>query len=83
MAAYADLDAASQITALRPVAVAGAEQLGLEVAGLVAVHHGYNTTFRVRTTDRSPKTSAPILHVREDGCGRPAPGCDYSGRYTR
>lgn len=53
MAAYADLDAESQVAALRPVASAGAEQLGLEVAGIVAVHHGYNTTFRVRTTDRS------------------------------
>lgn len=51
MTRYADLDAESQIAALRPVAAAGAELLGLEVARIAPVHHGYNTTFRVRTNE--------------------------------
>ncbi|WP_420111997.1 phosphotransferase enzyme family protein [Pseudactinotalea sp.] len=52
MARYADLDAESQIALLRPVAATGAMLLGLEVAAITPVHHGYNTTFRVRTSER-------------------------------
>lgn len=49
MGSYADLDAEAQIAMLAPVATAGAALLGLEVAAIAPVHHGYNTTFRVRT----------------------------------
>ncbi|GAB2610924.1 phosphotransferase enzyme family protein [Pseudactinotalea suaedae] len=49
MGSYAELDAETQIALLRPVAVEGARLLGLEVSAIAPVHHGYNTTFRVRT----------------------------------
>lgn len=51
MGRYADLDAEAQIALLRPVAAAGASLLGLEVKAIAPVHHGYNTTFRVRTSE--------------------------------
>lgn len=51
MTPYADLDADSQVALLRPVAADGAARLGLDVAELALAHHGYNTTFRLTTTD--------------------------------
>ncbi|MGD8149951.1 phosphotransferase enzyme family protein [Ornithinimicrobium sp. Y1694] len=49
--AYRDLDEASQIEALRRVALAAAEEFGLEVARMEVALHAYNTTFRVDTPD--------------------------------
>lgn len=42
---YRDLSNEEQVTALRPVALAAAEQFGLEVAALELVAHVFNTTF--------------------------------------
>jgi Ser/Thr protein kinase RdoA (MazF antagonist) len=50
---YADLSEAEQVEVLRPVALAAAEQLGLDVVGLELVAHAYNTTFGVDTADGS------------------------------
>lgn len=41
----------AQVARLRPVALAALRDYGLEVAGLRLLNHGFNTTFRVDTTD--------------------------------
>ncbi|WP_392542202.1 phosphotransferase enzyme family protein [Oryzobacter telluris] len=48
---YEDLWEEDQVDALRPLAVAAAEEFGLEVADVDLVLHAYNTTFCVDTTD--------------------------------
>jgi Ser/Thr protein kinase RdoA (MazF antagonist) len=49
--AYEHLDEESQVAVLRRVAVAAGEAYGLDVQRLEPVLHGYNTTFRVETSD--------------------------------
>lgn len=51
MSGYGSLDHDNQVAALTPVAVAGAAALGLEVEQVELAHHGYNTTFGVRTVE--------------------------------
>jgi Ser/Thr protein kinase RdoA (MazF antagonist) len=51
-APYALLDEEEQVEVLRRVALAAAEEYGLEVAGLEPVLHGYNTTFRLDPVGR-------------------------------
>lgn len=48
---YADLGDDEQAEALRPVAVAAAEEFGLDVVRLEVLLHSYNTTFDVTTAD--------------------------------
>lgn len=49
--AYADLGDDEQAEALRPAAVAAAEEFGLDVVRLEVLLHSYNTTFDVGTAD--------------------------------
>lgn len=49
--AYPDLTDEQQAQALRPVALAGAEQFGLPVDRLEVIRHSYNTTFALDTGD--------------------------------
>ncbi|ANS79581.1 Aminoglycoside phosphotransferase [Serinicoccus hydrothermalis] len=51
--AYRDLDELSQVELLRTVALAAAPQFGLEPTGVELVLHGYNTTFRLETAQRT------------------------------
>lgn len=53
MSSYADLDEAGQVALLRPIAVDGAAALGLNAVAIELALHGYNTTFKVTTTDGS------------------------------
>ncbi len=48
---YPDLDTGDQVELLRGVALEAAGAYGLDVAALTLVLHGFNTTFRVDTTD--------------------------------
>ncbi|WP_342371804.1 phosphotransferase [Propioniciclava soli] len=48
---YDDLDEEGQVEVLREVALAAAGHFGLTVDRLEVLLHGYNTTFRVDTTD--------------------------------
>ncbi len=48
---YEDLDEAAQVEALRRVALVAAGTYGLDVHRVEPVLHGYNTTFRLDTTD--------------------------------
>jgi Ser/Thr protein kinase RdoA (MazF antagonist) len=50
-ARYEDLDEDAQVEVLRPVALAAASAYGLDVHRMEPVLHGFNTTFRVDTTD--------------------------------
>lgn len=49
--AYDDLDTDAQVDVLRRVALVAADEFGLGVSRMEPVLHGYNTTFRVDTTD--------------------------------
>src|SRR5699024_3912544 len=49
--AYADLGDDEQAEALRPVAVAAAQEFGLDVVRLEVLLHSYSTTFDVGTAD--------------------------------
>ena len=49
--AYEDLDEGAQVVVLRRVAVTAAQRYGLPTDRLEPVLHGFNTTFRVDTTD--------------------------------
>jgi Ser/Thr protein kinase RdoA (MazF antagonist) len=49
--AYPELPEQEQIEALRPVALRGAAELGLDVRRLEAVRHDYNTTFALDAAD--------------------------------
>lgn len=62
---YRDLSDDEQVEVLRPVALAAAEQFGLEVSALELVAHAFNTTFAVV----GPEGSRHALRVNTNSVG--------------
>lgn len=71
---YLELSDADQVEALRPAALAAAEQFGLDVHRLEMVLHAYNTTFEVETVAASgePRGRRFALRVNTNSSSTPA-----------